>query len=899
MPKHKKRSKVTGVLSAFVVAAVPAAYLVVGGTSVQSSAAGTEVATLVAVRDTSAWSPPSPDPSGITYNPTTDRLIISDGEVDEMPLYAGANIYRLTRQGGLASTATTLPWSNEPTDIAVNTNTGQTIYSDDDKKSLFIQAPAGGTPTNFKTSTFGLTDPEGVSYDPNHNWIWASDGVGSQVFKLQPGPNGVFNGVPPGGDDIATQYDLLKYGATDTEAIEYDSVRDTVVVLDDNNTIFEIDTNGSLLNTIDTTAANVTKAAGITIAPASNGSGARNYYIVDRGLDNNNHPGENDGLMQEISVNLAPITNRPPAVNAGADQMIDLPETANLMGTAIDDGQPSGTLTYAWSKVSGPVNGNVTFGSTTDPNTTANFSAVGSYVLRLTADDGGLTNFDDIKVDVYPKGGVRMIQIPIAHGADDAQEITDDGYKNLRYVDLASADDEFGNDGPASVETVMTGLRFQNIPVPAGGQIVSAKIQFKTDELGMDAAAFTISGEAADNAAQYVVGRTANITTRTATTTTVPWSPPAWNLIGEAGLNQQTPELAPMMQEIVDRPGWAKGNAVAFMVDGAPCSPEPSCTGRRTAEAKDGLSPPVLLLQFRLAKPLPNDPPMVDAGLDQPIQLPNKAQLHGTVTDDGNPTPPGATTTTWSKVSGPGTVSFANANAVETEATFSQAGDYVLQLAANDGERQAADTVAVSVAAAPSAVNLTMTANPNSVTAPGTTTLSGTLRRTTGQNVANRPVEIWKQVGAGSATLLRTVNTNNSGAYSTTDQPTGETTYWAVHTANQQYGAATSPQRTVTVRPRVTAALSRTTAAPNQAAFVRGVVESGVDGTVVRLQHRVGNNTWVLDSQQTLTGTINYEFNVTQSANGTYRYRVLVPAQGGQEEVVTPNGNQGLTLTVR
>jgi len=892
MPRHKKRSKVTGVLSAFVVAAVPAAYLIVGGTAVQSSAAGTKVATLVAVRNTAAWSPPSPDPSGITYNPTTDRLIISDGEVDEMPLYAGANIYRLTRQGGLVSTATTLPWSNEPTDIAVNTNTGQTIYSDDDKKSLFIQAAAGGTPTNFKTSTFGLTDPEGVSYDPNHNWIWASDGVGSQVFKLQPGPNGVFNGVPPGGDDIATQYDLLKYGATDTEAIEYDSVRDTVVVLDDNNTIFEIDTNGSLLNTIDTTAANVTKAAGITIAPASNGSGARNYYIVDRGLDNNNHPGENDGLMQEISVNLDPITNRPPAVNAGADQMIDLPETANLMGTAIDDGQPSGTLSYTWSKVSGP--GNVAFGSTTDPNTTATFSAVGSYVLRLSADDGGLTNFDDIKVDVYPVGGVRMVQIPIAHGADDAMQFI--GGTNDRYVDVASADDEFGNDGPATPETVMTGLRFQNIPVPVGGQIVSAKIQFKTDELGTDAATFRIRGEAADNAAQYVQGRNANITSRTATSTTVPWNPMGWNLIGEAGLNQQTPELASMMQEIIDRPGWAKGNAVAFMMDGVN---DALGDGRRTAEAKDGLSPPVLLLQFRQQKPPPNDPPMVDAGLDRSIQLPATAPLDGTVTDDGNPTPPGATTTTWSKVTGPGTVTFGNANAVDTNATFSQAGDYVLQLAANDGELQATDTVAVSVAAAPIALNLTMTANPNSVTVPGSVTVSGTLRTTTAQNVANRPVEIWKQVGGGSAAVLRTVTTNASGAYSTTDQPTAGATYWAVHAATPQYAAAQSPNRNVTVSPRVTAALSRTTAAPNQAAFVRGVVESGVDGTVVRLQHRVGNNTWVLDSEQTLTGTINYEFNVTQSATGTYRYRVLVPAQNGQGEVITPNGNQGLTLTVR
>jgi hypothetical protein len=31
----------------------------------------------------STWAVPSPDPSGITYNPRTNTLLISDGEVEE------------------------------------------------------------------------------------------------------------------------------------------------------------------------------------------------------------------------------------------------------------------------------------------------------------------------------------------------------------------------------------------------------------------------------------------------------------------------------------------------------------------------------------------------------------------------------------------------------------------------------------------------------------------------------------------------------------------------------------------------------------------------------------------------------------------------------------------------
>ena len=53
---------------------------------------------------------------------------------------------------------------------------------------------------------------------------------------------------------------------------------------------------------------------------------------------------------------------------------------------------------------------------------------------------------------------------------------------------------------------------------------------------------------------------------------------------------------------------------------------------------------------------------MVNAGADQTITLPATAALAGTASDDGLPTPPGTVTTTWSKLSGPGTVTFGKAN---------------------------------------------------------------------------------------------------------------------------------------------------------------------------------------------------------------------------------------------
>ncbi|MDZ7360048.1 MAG: discoidin domain-containing protein [candidate division KSB1 bacterium] len=88
--------------------------------------------------------------------------------------------------------------------------------------------------------------------------------------------------------------------------------------------------------------------------------------------------------------------NMPPCVNAGPDQTLTGTTVANLKGQATDDGDPSGALTITWSKTSGP--GTVTFGNANAPVTTASFSAPGTYVLRLTADDGQLQKSDDVTI---------------------------------------------------------------------------------------------------------------------------------------------------------------------------------------------------------------------------------------------------------------------------------------------------------------------------------------------------------------------------------------------------------------------------------------------------------------------------------------------------------------------
>ena len=92
-----------------------------------------------------------------------------------------------------------------------------------------------------------------------------------------------------------------------------------------------------------------------------------------------------------------------------------------------------------------------------------------------------------------------------------------------------------------------------------------------------------------------------------------------------------------------------------------------------------------------------NQPPAPSAGADKKVMMPYAVTLAGSISDDGQPSPPGACTAAWSTMSGPGTVTFGNAAAASTTARFSTAGTYVLRLTGSDSALSGTDDVTVTV----------------------------------------------------------------------------------------------------------------------------------------------------------------------------------------------------------
>jgi hypothetical protein len=292
-------------------------------------AAVNEDAVLVSMTLTSLFVPPSPDPAGITYWPGTDRLVVSDSEVNEMPLiFVDANIFVVTRDtmAGvrlLTGRSDIRSITREPTDVAFRSGT-VFFYSDDDADRIYqvdrtpdSNPEAGDIISILDTKVFGSNDPEGIAYDPSGPTgprLFVVDGSGKEVYEIRAGAGGVFTDTAV----TVTHFDVGGLGVVDPEGIEYDPATGHLLVLDSyvdpdgNAYIYEVTTNGGLVGTINVASAGPVKPAGITLAPSSDNPALTSFYIVDRGVDNNEVPEENDGRLYELRL---PVVPPPPPTN--------------------------------------------------------------------------------------------------------------------------------------------------------------------------------------------------------------------------------------------------------------------------------------------------------------------------------------------------------------------------------------------------------------------------------------------------------------------------------------------------------------------------------------------------------------------------------------------------------
>ena len=140
--------------------------------------------------------------------------------------------------------------------------------------------------------------------------------------------------------------------------------------------------------------------------------------------------------------------------------------------------------------------------------------------------------------------------------ATDTVRITYDGATwNYSSTDVTTA-----GYYSASFYRMQSGMRFTGITIPKGSTITAAYVTFTAKDSNSATTVNTvIQGEYADNPATF--SGLADFQSRVRTTASVTWnSIPAWT----AETTYNSPDISTIVQEIVDRAGWASGNSIVI-----------------------------------------------------------------------------------------------------------------------------------------------------------------------------------------------------------------------------------------------------------------------------------------------------------------------------------------------
>ncbi len=189
--------------------------------------------------------------------------------------------------------------------------------------------------------------------------------------------------------------------------------------------------------------------------------------------------------------------------------------------------------------------------------------------LAIGVDGNGASGtlyFDDI--GLYVVAPVPVIDVKIASDDDDVEEDVGPG-----SIDMGSSDLEMPYENTGQGNPQIVGLRFTGIAVPTGATVTNAWLQFRVDETkgGTQPVNLIIEGELSPNPAAFS-SASKNLSSRPTTTAKVQWSVPNWTTVGASGPDQTTPNIASVIQEIVNQNGWA-GSAIVLMIRDDPANP--------------------------------------------------------------------------------------------------------------------------------------------------------------------------------------------------------------------------------------------------------------------------------------------------------------------------------------
>jgi hypothetical protein len=602
-------------------------------------------------------------PSGDqTDDPATMSLFVGDpgapstrrGNVIELA-WTEVTSSTLIENGIQATTAATLvrvtatsaysPPAPDPSGCSYDPARGRLVISDAEVDEMSIYAGKNIFETNLNgqlqrswTTVPWDQEPCGNAYNPNNRHHYISNDDADRVTDIDPGPDG----LPGTSDDTRTTWKTNGFGCGDAEGISYDPVGNRIFLADGVN---------------------------------------EEVYVVRPGA-NGRFEGGGDDQVTHFDTHVLSVTD-PETVEWKADTgtlLVLGSSSSKVMREVTTTGQLLASTDLSFAPLKKPS------GMCYAPSSTG--SGMSVYIVNRGSDNNSDPRENDGTLVEISLGGTVPNAAPSVNAGPD---------RTVTMPAQASLDGTVTDDGkpsPPNLTTTWTKQSGLGTVTFANANAVDTQASFSAAGTYVLQLAASDGALSASDVMQVTVqsgsGNTApQVNAGPDQAITLPAQAALDGTVSDDGL--PSPPTLTSTWSRVSGPGtvtFGNNHAVdtqaSFSVSGTYLLQLSTSDGSLTT--RDSVQITV--------QSAANTAPQVNAGVDQTITLPAQAGLNGTVTDDGKPTPP-VLTTTWTKVSGPGTVTFGNANAVDTQASFSTTGTYVLQLAASDGQLSTSDQVQI------------------------------------------------------------------------------------------------------------------------------------------------------------------------------------------------------------
>jgi|SoiMethySBSTD1v2_1073268.scaffolds.fasta_scaffold12536_4 sugar lactone lactonase YvrE len=292
-----------------------------GVVTMAAPAIGATEGSLVRESNTSDWSTPSPDPTGLTYDPRSHKFWISDSEVDETGLWKHRNLFLASRLGALQNTRQLTKATVEPEGISWFPRGKSLLVVDDDRNAIFRFARGRdgqlGTRDDkvrklVNTLRYGSGDAEGVTWHSRRGkldmLIWTDAGT-TKIYELKRGRDHRFGTRD---DVMRRQFPTSTFTGpgnrhfADPNGVYFDRKTSHLFTVDSKkHFVLETTLAGAFVQTINMLFCRDDPVcrgfSDLVFAPGTDGS-RRRLYLTDRGLDNDVDPTENDGRLYQVKL---------------------------------------------------------------------------------------------------------------------------------------------------------------------------------------------------------------------------------------------------------------------------------------------------------------------------------------------------------------------------------------------------------------------------------------------------------------------------------------------------------------------------------------------------------------------------------------------------------------------